>query len=576
MSFKDLFGSIDTAEAEYPEWRPHALSKEQWPPDYNAVWMWRVNTLRMLSKDPEKEAAALKYYSTRPLEWIMDWCDTYDPRRENNKWMPFVFFLKQVDLVQWLQDLIANQESGLAEKSRDMGATWVACAFSVWAFLFVPGFSIGWGSRKEGLVDTIGDADSIFEKLRLILKRVPGFFRPKGFSWARDSKYMSLKNPSNGASITGEAGDNIGRGGRKSMYIKDEAAHYERPEKIEAALGDNTNVQIDISSVNGLGNVFHRRREHGVIWQPGAPLQKGFVSVFVMDWRDHPLKTQEWYDARRAKYEREGMLHVFAQEVDRDYSAAIANTVIPYEWIKAAVDAHIHIPYVAEAYEMHKGRFMMGLDVADEGLDKNALAIREWIIWRITEEWGSRDVGVTARHAIMSATPYKGRITCMYDCIGVGAGVKTEYNRLVQDEGLIDQRELPFVPWNAGAAVLNPYDRIIPDDADSLKNHEFFHNLKAQGWWSLRTRFYKTWKVRTEGVHYPADELISLDSRMPLLDQVCKELAQPTRGESTTLKMLINKKPIGTKSPNLADAGVQMFFPVRDEGSQIIVGNYGH
>jgi hypothetical protein len=52
-----------------------------------------------------------------------------------------------------------------------------------------------------------------------------------------------------------EAGDNIGRGGRTLVYFKDESAHYEHPDLIEAALGDNTNVQIDISSVNGLGKL---------------------------------------------------------------------------------------------------------------------------------------------------------------------------------------------------------------------------------------------------------------------------------------------------------------------------------
>jgi hypothetical protein len=65
--------------------------------------------------------------------------------------------------------------------------------------------------------------------------------------------YVHHTNPA--FSAGGEAGDNIGRGGRTLVYFKDESAHYEHPDLIEAALGDNTNVQIDISSVNGLGNV---------------------------------------------------------------------------------------------------------------------------------------------------------------------------------------------------------------------------------------------------------------------------------------------------------------------------------
>lgn len=567
-------------------WKPDAVPHANWPPDYKAVWRWRTGMLQKLKNDKAAQKACKRYYSTRPAEFIMDWMDTYDPRnspkhpeeiRRKPKWMPFVFFEKQLRLVEFFEDLDREQESGLVEKSRDMGATWVACAYTVWRFLFIPGDSVGWGSRKEQLVDKLGDPDSIFEKMRLILKRLPAFFLPEKFTWSRHGGYMKLINPENGSTVTGEAGDNIGRGGRSSIYYKDESAHYERPEKIEAALGDNTNVQIDISSVNGLGNVFHRRRENGVLWIPDKKLDKGFVRVFIMDWSDNPIKTQEWYDNRKAKAEREGMQHVFAQEVDRDYAAAVSNTIIPYEWIKSSVDAHLKVQYVADAYEENKDVWTMGLDVADDGDDRNALTLREWIIWRHVEEWGARDPGVSARKAVITARKYKGRITCQYDSIGIGAAVKAEYNRMVEDPEIdLNANEIPFVPWNAGASVVNPYDRIIEDDDESLMNKDFFGNLKAQAWWSMRTRFYKTHKAVTEGVLYDPNELISLDSSMPLLEQLMKELAQPTRKENGQLKMIIDKKPPGTKSPNNADSGIMAFHPLSPSGSQTIVGTYGH
>ena len=352
----------------------------------------------------------------------------------------------------------------------------------------------------------------------------------------------------------------------------------EHPEKIEAALGDNTNVRIDISSVNGVGNVFHRRRENGILWDRSTPMPKGYIRVFVADWRDHPLKTQEWYDKRKERYEREGMSHIFAQEVDRNYAAAVSNVVIPYEWILSAVDAHVHVPYLAQHITDHPDvltDWIAGLDVADEGGDRNALTLRQWIIWRSVEEWGERDPGITARRAILACRPHAKHIYCQYDSIGVGSGVKTEYNRLTEDEHVIDADDIPFVPWNAGATVIRPYERIIPDDEESLRNRDFFDNLKAQAWWSLRTRFYKTHKALTEGAIYTVDELISLDSTMPLLEQLKKELAQPTVGHSSRLKLLIEKKPNGMKSPNLADSGVQAFFPLTDDKNSFIVGHYG-
>ncbi|RUW55594.1 hypothetical protein EOA32_00820 [Mesorhizobium sp. M1A.F.Ca.ET.072.01.1.1] len=572
----DLIGwrERETVADTVKPWKPEPLGREQWPPNYAAVYAWRIKTLAQLRADKAALASARTYYKTRPAEFIMHWMDTYDPRRAATKWIPFVFFEKQYDFITFLHELRTDGESGLCEKSRDVGATWGACGYSVWSWLFIKDDAIGWGSRKQDLVDTLGDPDSIFEKLRLLIKRLPDIWLPEGLKQKEHITFMKLINPANGSVITGEAGDNIGRGGRKTMYFKDESAHYERPDKIEAALGDNTNVQVDISSVNGLGNVFHRRREAGIDWQRGRKIDPGFTRVFVVDWRDHPNKTQEWYDTRKAKYEREGLAHLFAQEVDRNYSAAISNTIIPYEWITHAVDAHLKVPYLAE-YIARNGIpnvWTAGLDVADEGIDRNALSKRQWIIWRSVEEWGERDTGVTTRRAVAACRGIRG-IKVQYDCVGLGASVKAEFNRLV-DEKLITPDEIKMVAWNAGAAVQNPFDRIVPDDEESSTNKDIFHNMKAQAWFSLRMRFYKTFKAVTEGVVYPVDDLISLDSSMNLLHQLMKELAQPTSSPGSSLKTVVNKKPDGAKSPNLADSGVQMFFPVPDDYGQIYVGSY--
>ena len=325
---------------------PRVLDKDHWPPDYAAVFGWRQRQLMMMRRDPMMKLGAYNYYREHKVEFILHWVDTYDPRNAGKEGklarMPMIMFPRQEELVEFLEACINAETDGLIEKCRDMGATWVCCAVSIAMWLFVDGSSIGWGSRKEALVDKLGDPDSIFEKLRMILRYMPPDFLPENFNWRDHATFMRLINPVNGASITGEAGDNIGRGGRKLIYFKDESAHYERPERIEAALGDNTRVQIDISSVHGLGNMFHRRREAGVEWN-GGPAEKSATNVFIMDWRDHPEKDQKWYDARKRKAEREGQLNLFAQEVDRDYSAAVEGTIIPANFVESAIDAHIKL-----------------------------------------------------------------------------------------------------------------------------------------------------------------------------------------------------------------------------------------
>ena len=528
------------------------MHMSSWSPNYLGIVNWRNERLIEYKENPPLVEAAKAYYRENPVEFIEHWCVTYDPRNASTDKptrMPFVLFPRQKELVVFLVQLIKHQENGLIEKARDMGATWVCAAVSVWLFLFHSGSAIGWGSRKEQLVDKIGDPDSIFEKMRMILRSIPPFFKPQGFG-EKTMAYMKIINTENEATITGESGDNIGRGGRSLIYFKDEAAHYERPEKIEAALADNTNVQIDISSVNGLGNVFHRRREAGEEWR--GEVIKGKTNVFVMDWTDHPLKTQEWYTKRRSKAEKEGMLHVFEQEVNRNYAASVEGILIPSDWVKSAVDAHLKLGFSDD------GGYVAGLDVADEGRDTNAQALRKGVVLRSVDEWSDRDTGKTARRSV--ALLEGKRVSVQYDCIGVGAGVKAETNRL-REEGVMPD-SLSYTPWNAGAGVLNPDDNVIPGDKNSPTNKDYYTNLKAQAGWELRRRFERTHKAVTEGVAFDSEQLISIDSSIPLLRKLQKELSQSTVGRGAKLKLMINKTPDGTKSPNLADAVAMCYFPM--------------
>ena len=525
----------------------------EWPINVVSVYAWRQTQVKHLRDNPSLILGALEYYRTHPVEWVNHWCDTYDPRRSSTgaTSIPLILFERQAELVEFLHACYMHSEPGLIEKSRDMGATWVSCAFSVWLWLFSDGCAIGLGSRKEQLVDKLSDPDSIFEKMRILINGLPEFFLPDGFRASEHSTYMRIINPENGATITGEAGDNIGRGGRKTIYFKDESAHYPRPELIEASLSDNTNVQMDISSVNGIGNVFHRRRDAGADWE--GEIKACQTQIFVMDWRDHPDKNQVWYDSRKLRAEADGLHHIFAQEVDRNYAASVEGALIEMDWVHAAIDAHLALNL------SNSGQWSSALDVADSGTDTNAQCQRQGIILRKLDEWGARDPAQTARRAVANVTK-RGRVDVQYDCIGVGAGVKGEINNLQ------DERRLPsgirFIPWNAGDKVLKPKKHVIDGDRDSPTNEDFYTNLKAQGWWELRNRFYRTWRAIEEGATYDPDSLVSIDSTCANIRKLEKELCQVTASKGARLKMVIDKTPAGTKSPNLADAVMMCYWPI--------------
>lgn len=550
------------AEAKELPPAPRTLQKDEWPPNYDQVYLWRHHQIARMEEDPEFAASALEYYRTRPEEFINHWCDTYDPRNRAKGLparVPLIMFQRQADLVEFFLACIRGQESGLVEKSRDMGATWIACGFACWMWLFWEGSASGFGSRKQELVDRLGDPSSIFEKLRMIIRGLPEFFLPSNFNVSDHLHFMRIISPEMGTSMIGETGDNIGRGGRTLIYFKDESAHYAHPEMIEAALLDNTRSQMDISSVSGLGTIFHRRREAGKEWTPGQKAHEGVTNIFIMDWSDHPEKSREWYERRKAKARADGLLHVFAKEIDRDYSAAVEGVIIPSEYVVAAIDAHKKLGIEPS------GPFVSGLDVADGGTDSNAQTIRRGVLAFFLDEWAEKDTASTARRALANCKGLS-PVEFNYDNIGIGSGVKSEINNQ-REKGNVPNKGITFSGWNAGARPLDPSQPIDPKDKSSPTNRDFYANLKAQAWWNVGQLFYKTFRALNEpDFEWTEDDIISISSEIDpnLLRRLQKELSQPTIGRTAHMKLIVNKMPEGTKSPNLADSFVEAFFPWRE------------
>ena len=506
-----------------------------WPPDYHAEGLRRKALYEAFNSldDPRKEFK--KRYKDNPTGFIQDWCYTVDPRaggkvKDGKKPLvvkPFLLFPKQVDLVQWVHNLVDIEENGLVEKTRGAGCTWTFCAYTVYLWLMYDDVSVGWGSRKEMLVDRKGDMDSIFEKFRFLINKLPWFARPEGLTPKVHLTFMKCENPENGSFIKGEAGDNIGRGGRSLIYFKDESAHYERADMIEAALSENTNCQVDFSSVNGVGNIFHQNRFGGV------------VKVFIFDTSDVPWMTEAFLTKKKTELEAKGLSHKFSQEYERDYSASVEGIVIPGKWVKAAIDAHIHLGIEPSSIKV------AALDPMDEGGDTAALSFRRGMTTYRVDEWGIGDTTYASQEAVRICSE-EGYGEFIYDAVGVGSGVKASM-------------KLMNKPVNA-KAYKGSWGVAFPKDifASELRNEDVFKNLKAQSWWHVRVLFENTFKAITTGAKYDQSEMISLDSNMPLLQRLVAELSQPTRIDKQG-KIMINKKPDGTKSPNLADAVVMSY-----------------
>ncbi len=476
-----------------------------------------------------------RYYREHPADFINDWGVTVDPRnleRDLPSVIPFVLFPRQRDYVDFVVGQWRGRSPGLCEKSRDMGVSWLTVALSATLCLHIPGMAIGFGSRKEEYVDASDDPKSLFWKARQFVHYLPREFRG-GWDRRRHASHMKIVFPLTGATMTGEAGDNIGRGDRTAIYIVDESAYLARPQLVQASLSQTTNCRIDQSSVNGMANAFANTR-----WG-------GKIDVFIFDWRDDPRKDDAWY----LKQQDELDPVVLAQEVDRDYTAAVERVMIPGPWVRAAIDAHVKL-------QIHgHGRRRGSLDVADEGADRNAFVARRGIIIDHIESWSGKgsDTFATTEHAFLLADTL-GLEGFKYDAGGIGSAVRGDARVINERRVGKGGRAVQIWAYNGASAVLHP-ER---EDVKGRLNEDFFMNRKAQDWWALRHRFQATFRaVEDLKIADPAqrrpvdiDELISISSSIgPPHLQLVAELSHPPFTVNVAGKVVVDKKPDGARSP---------------------------
>jgi hypothetical protein len=120
----------------------------------------------------------------------------------------------------------------------------------------------------------------------------------------------------------------------------------------------------------------------------------------------------------------------------------------------------------------------------------NAPALRKGAIQKEVRECSGQLGGIGGCAGINAL------VSMQYDCIGVGATIKAEINRL-RDEHVVP-RGVTFAPWNAAQEPRNKDRRVIPGDSKSPLIGDLYQNLKAQGWWELRERFERTYRALNE------------------------------------------------------------------------------
>lgn len=531
-------------------------------PDYVKVFEYRLEKYQRIKRaieieQKEFEATGIKtingvlpslkkYYQDNPAQFIIDWGMTYDPRNVQRglpSTIPFLLFPKQEEFIHWVVARWKEQRPGIVEKSREMGVSWLTVALASTLCLFYDGIAIGFGSRKQEYVDKIGDIKSIFEKIRKFLSYLPKEFT-NGWAQNTDSKLCNIRFPFTNAVITGESGDNFGRGDRLSIYFVDEAAFLPRPDLVDAALSDTTNCRIDLSTPNGMSNSFARRRH------------SGNIQVFTFHWTDDARKDKAWYDK---KCEDIGDPVIIAQELDLDYAASVEGILIPKAWVDAAIDAHVELGITPSGVKKS------ALDIADEGKDLNSHAGRHGVLVNYLDEFSGKgsDIYATVERAYKSCVVNNFE-ELVYDADGLGAGARGDSRKIEENykHGII------VTPYRGSGAVVDPDKIVFKEDYDQPSpndrtNKDLYENAKAQSWFLLRRRFLLTYRAVVEKLPQKETDIISLSSTLPNLHKLRTELSQITYTLNNNGKILIDKMPGNTKSPNNADSVCMLFAPAK-------------
>ncbi len=208
-----------------------------YPKDLDANKRFRLEVILKAKENQKLQCLLLEKCRQDIVFFVNVFCWTYDPRVEPST-LPFITYEYQDETLLSLVQSIEQGGDVFIEKSRDMGMSWMLVVLQVWGFL--NGYSSLYGSYKQDYVDTKGDMDSHFERIRFVCEKLPIWLLPQDFT----STYMNISSQELGCNIAGDAGVNFGTGGRRKFVIHDEFPLWADDKKAFRKTKDITNCRV--------------------------------------------------------------------------------------------------------------------------------------------------------------------------------------------------------------------------------------------------------------------------------------------------------------------------------------------
>lgn len=298
--------------------------------------------------------------------------------------------------------------------------------------------------------------------------------------------------------------------------------------------------------------------------------------IIMCNWRDNPwhgeLEAQRQWDYQnytRAKYNWiwEGA-----------FNDSVEDPLILAEWFDACIDAHKVL-----GWDQPKGIIQSSHDPSDQGEDPKSYAMRHGSVLLDLRERDDCDINTGCDWATGLAIQHNAD-AFTWDCDGLGAGLNRQVIQAFKGKKTV------VVQYKGSEAVDHPEAIFQPADVENVKvqtqkkNKEALRNKRAQYYFVLRDKVYRTYKAINGEYHNP-DDMISFDSSIDIMSKFRSELCRmPIKPNRNGFFELYTKQEMKDKfkfpSPNLADA-VKMLgrVPVMDVRSKPFrpkpLGSYG-
>jgi hypothetical protein len=200
----------------------------------------------------------------------------------------------QRDFLRWIHQV----SRAVALKARQLGATWLCCAYVVWTALYKPGsLSLVYRQKHEEAQENVRRCWTLLNSLPKHLWNGAEVLIPQRGAIASEEIRLRFPDGSLSRIVAMSSASASGHGKTAAVVLLDEFSRIERASEImkavQPAAGSKGKILV-ISTANGRADMDTGEGNY-FAWLWGSAETSGFDKRFL-SWSLHPDRDQHWYD----------------------------------------------------------------------------------------------------------------------------------------------------------------------------------------------------------------------------------------------------------------------------------------